>query len=43
MAAVPERGRHPRAGHSLTGLKRGEALCYIRTEAKTRKIVAWKQ
>jgi len=29
------------AGHSLTGLKRGEALCYIRAEARTRKVVAW--
>ena len=28
-------------GHSLTGLKPGEALCRIRAEARTRKIVSW--
>lgn len=29
------------AGYSLTDLAVGEALCRIRTEAKTRRIVAW--
>ena len=29
------------AGHSLTALKVGEALCRIRSEARTRRIVAW--
>ena len=28
---------------SLTGLKVGEALCRIRAEARTRKIVAWER
>ena len=28
-------------GHTLTGLNVGEALCRIRAEARTRKIVAW--
>jgi len=41
MAAAAEQGKRPDAGHSLTGLKRGEALCDIRAEAKTRKVVAW--
>ena len=29
------------SGYSLTGLNVGEALCRIRSEAKTRKIVSW--
>jgi len=29
------------SGCSLTGLNVGEALCRIRAEAKTRKIVSW--
>ena len=29
------------SGYSLTGLAVGEALCRIRSEAKTRKIVSW--
>ena len=28
-------------GHSLTGLNVGEALCRIRAEARTRRVVAW--
>jgi len=28
-------------GHALTGLNVGEALCRIRSEAKTRRVVAW--
>ena len=28
-------------GHTLTGLNVGEALCRIRSEAKTRRVVAW--
>ena len=28
-------------GHSLTGLNVGEALCRIRSEARTRRIVSW--
>ena len=28
-------------GYSLTGLSVGEALCRIRSEARTRKIIAW--
>ena len=28
-------------GYSLTGLSVGEALCRIRSEAKTRKVVLW--
>ena len=30
-------------GHSLTGLNVGEALCRIRAEAKTRRVMAWTQ
>ena len=29
------------SGYSLTGLNVGEALCRIRSEAKTRRIVSW--
>ena len=29
------------SGHTLTGLNVGEALCRIRSEAKTRRIAAW--
>ena len=29
------------SGHSLTGLNVGEALCRIRSEAKTRKVLLW--
>ena len=29
------------SAHSLTGLNVGEALCRIRAEAKTRKVVLW--
>ena len=29
------------SGYSLTGLNVGEALCRIRSEARTRKIIAW--
>ena len=29
------------SGHSLIGLNVGEALCRIRSEAKTRRIVSW--
>lgn len=29
------------SGYSLTGLKVGEALCRIRSEARTRRIVSW--
>ena len=28
-------------GHTLTGLNVGEALCRIRSEARTRRVVAW--
>ena len=28
-------------GHALTGLSVGEALCRIRSEAKTRRVLAW--
>ena len=28
-------------GHTLTGLNVGEALCRIRSEAKTRRVLAW--
>ena len=29
------------SGYSLTGLNVGEALCRIRSEARTRKVIAW--